>query len=238
MSGVALVTGSSGGIGKDVCSRLRHRGYQVIGLDIEPCEDTETILCDLSSDNFIQDLGVFDFGKVSLLVHCAAYQPASEMHLITDTQWTNAYRVNVLSIQALASFYLTDLATSAGTIICISSVHSRQTSPKLAAYAASKAALESWVRSASLEFGPRTAVIGLSLGAVDTPKLREGLMRWPSEKRNEITQRLISRTPIGRLGSSQDVASWVEFLASPAARFASGSVLEVNGGVTAWLGSE
>lgn len=238
MSRIAIVTGSSGGIGSEVCLALSGNGYQVLGLDSVDSKHVETVLCDLSLENFTSKIGRLDFGRVSLIVHCAAHQPAGDIARLSTDDWELAFRVNVLALQRLVSHYLEDLRQSGGSVVAISSIHGRQTSPKMAAYAASKSALDSWVRSAAIEYGPEIAVVGLSLGAVDTPKLREGLRRWPDNERKFITQRLISKTPMGRLGSASEVAEWVLFLSSASARFASGSILSVDGGVSAWLGSE
>ena len=238
MSGLALVTGSGGGIGSEICRKLDFLGYSVIGLDLVETPGISTITCDISEADFPNQLPQFENGQVSLIVHTAAYQPAAEIHQPEDREWEQALLTNLLSVQKLASKYRKDLESTRGTIITISSIHSIATSPKMAAYAASKAALNSWVRSAAIELGPKVAVIGLAPGAIDTPKLREGLQRWPLETQTAVLERLVSKTPMGRLGSAAEVAEWVSFLASPNARFATGSTIVLDGGVSAWLGSE
>ena len=238
MSGVALVTGSSGGIGSEIARKLKADGYNVLGLDRVDSKDVETVICDLSEPDFYSAIGHFDFGKVSLIVHVAAHQPTAHLADLIDEDWTKTLRVNLLSLQKLVTAYGSDLKATRGTIIAISSVHAEQTSEKMAAYAASKAALNSWVRSASIELGPEIAAIGVAPGAIDTPKLRQGLERWPERQRDAKLARLIERTPIGRLGTAEEVAEWVSFLASPAGRYASGSILSLDGGVSGWLGTE
>lgn len=238
MSGVAIVTGSSGGIGKEICRKLAGVGYSVVGLDLIPSKDFTTVVCDLSSPGFLAEIPQFDDGQVSLIVHAAASQPTGLIDQLTDADWFSSMNTNLLSIQRLMSRYRIELEKSRGTIITISSIHSFATSPKMAAYAASKAALNGWVRSAAIELGPRIAVIGLAPGAVDTPKLREGLARWPEDERRQVLERLIAKTPMARLGSATEIADWVEFLASPSARFATGTTISLDGGVSAWLGSE
>ncbi|MDA9916125.1 SDR family oxidoreductase [bacterium] len=235
---MAIVTGSGGGIGSEISRKLGSVGYSVIGLDLFETPGIATIKCDISEPDFPNRLPPFDNGQVSLIVHTAAYQPAANLHEIADKEWLKALQTNLLSLQKLASKFRKDLQSTRGTIIAISSIHSISTSPKMAAYAASKAALNSWVRSAAIELGPQVAVIGLAPGAIDTPKLRQGLERWPLEDQKAVLERLISKTPMGRLGSAAEVAEWVTFLASPHARFATGSTIVLDGGVSAWLGSE
>lgn len=238
MTGLAVVTGSGGGIGSEISRKLESVGYSVIGLDLFETPGISTIRCDISEPDFPNRIPPFDNGQVSLIVHTAAYQPAASIHEIGETEWLKALQTNLLSVQKLTSKYRKDLESTRGTIITISSIHSIATSPKMAAYAASKAALNSWVRSAAIELGPKVAVIGLAPGAIDTPKLREGLQRWPEEAQKAVLERLISKTPMGRLGSAAEIAEWVSFLASPNARFATGSTIVLDGGVSAWLGSE
>lgn len=238
MTSIALVTGSSGGIGSEIARKLKGDGYDVVGLDAVDSDSVETLVCDLSEPNFHRVVNQFDYGKVSLIVHVAAHQPTARIQDLTREDWIRSLGVNVLALQELVAKYFSDLKSTRGTVIAISSVHAEHTSEKMAAYAASKAALNSWVRSAAIELGPEISVVGVAPGAIDTPKLREGMERWPPEERNRKLGRLIERTPIGRLGTAEEIAQWVSFLASPAGRFASGSVLALNGGVTGWLGTE
>lgn len=238
MSGLALVTGSAGGIGSEICRRLVTEGYGVVGLDLVNGPSSNTVVCDISNPDFLNQIPEFENGPVSLVVHTAAYQPVGHIDELEDADWDKAYRTNLMPIQKLVAKYREDLEKTRGTVLAISSIHSSLTSPKMAAYAASKAALNSWVRSASIELGPKVAVIGLAPGAVDTPKLREGLGRWPEDIRTQVLDRLISKTPMGRLGSAAELAEWALFLASPSARFATGTTIALDGGVSAWLGSE
>lgn len=235
---IAVVTGSSGGIGSEICLSLSKSGYVVIGLDSNPNSENTSIVCDVGEPGFSSKIPALDFGAVSLIVHCAAEQPTTPVAEVSTETWERTFRVNVQAAGELTSRFLTQLRDTNGTVIVISSVHALETSPLLSVYAASKAALESWVRSAAIELGPRVSVVGLAPGAIDTAKLREGLLRYSEDERKSKLQYLIDRTPAGRLGSASEIAAWVSFLASPAGKFATGSTITLDGGVSSRLASE
>jgi len=237
MNSIAIVTGSSGGIGSEVCRQLLHDGFVVVGVDRVPSEFTNVIweMRDVPPDGTFP---TFDYGRVEVIVHCAATQPTEMLVETSREQWLEAIKVNVLALDHLVKEYFEDLSASRGTILAVSSVHAFETSSRMSAYAASKAALNSWVRSAAIELGPDVFTAGIALGAIDTPKLREGLERWSPTERKAKLQQLIDRTPVGRLGFAAEIAGWVSFLASGSARFSSGSVIRIDGGVSARLSSE
>jgi NAD(P)-dependent dehydrogenase (short-subunit alcohol dehydrogenase family) len=122
--------------------------------------------------------------------------------------------------------------------VVISSVHARATTTGINAYATTKAALEGWVRSAALDLGPDIRVNAVAPGAIDTAKLREGFARWGEASAEERKEVLRQRTALRRIGHPRDVAGAVSFLVSDEASFITGSVLVVDGGATARLGSE
>ena len=111
------------------------------------------------------------------------------------------------------------------------------TTPGIAAYSTTKAALEGWVRAAALDLAPRIRVNAVVPGAIDTPKLREGFARWGSEAAERLAV-LEERTPLSRVGTAQEVASLVSFLTSEQSRFTTGGSFVVDGGATIRLGSE
>lgn len=238
MSGIAIVTGSSGGLGSEVCRQLTLDGYTVYGIDEISSSEFSSLRADISVEGYTTLIPKFDTGRVQLVVHCAASQPTAGILDLTGSEFVDTLNVSVNALHELVKVFHSDLKATRGSVIAVSSVHAKATSPKMAAYAAAKAALESWVRSASIELGPEIAVIGLAPGAIDTPKLREGLLRYPPDERQTRLQSLIDRTPSGRIGSSEEIARWICFLGSHLGRFATGSTIVLDGGVTAKLSSE
>jgi NAD(P)-dependent dehydrogenase (short-subunit alcohol dehydrogenase family) len=240
VTGAVIVTGAAGGIGAALCERMRQDGYIAIGIDQKFASAADTCLqVDLSESEQLVDIGrelARDY-ELKAVVHNGAVQPIAGAGETSFAEWTNALRVNVLAVDALMSGTRENLAANDGSVVVISSVHGRATTGGITAYATTKAALEGWVRSAAMDLGPGIRVNAIAPGAIDTAKLREGFARWgeTAEKRKEM---LRQRTALRRIGAPSDVAGAVSFLIGDDARFVTGTVLVVDGGATARLGSE
>ncbi|MDA2895479.1 SDR family oxidoreductase [Mycolicibacterium sp. BiH015] len=241
MTQAVIITGAGGGIGVALCERLRLDGYFTIGMDISAAPAADAALqIDVSDSAQLIDVarelaGEYD---VKAVVHNAAVQPIAGAGATTVEEWTNALSVNVVAIDALAAGTRESLAANDGSIVAIGSVHGRATTGGVAAYATTKAALEGWVRSAALDLGPEIRVNAVAPGAIDTAKLREGFARWGDESAEKRKAILRQRTALRRIGDASDVAGAVSFLIGNDARFVTGTVLVVDGGATARLGSE
>lgn len=241
MTRAVIVTGAAGGIGAALCERMRKDGYIAIGIDrnAAPAADIDVQL-DMRESEELVTLGHSLARKYELkaVVHNAAAQPIAGAGDTSLDDWVAALRVNVIAVDALISGTRESLATSDGSVIVISSAHARATTGGVTAYATTKAALEGWVRSAALDLGPAIRVNAVAPGAIDTAKLREGFARWGDESAEERKAILRERTALRRIGEPEDVAGAVSFLIGDDARFVTGSVLVVDGGATARLGSE
>lgn len=240
MTRAVVITGAAGGIGAALCRRMRTEGYLVIGIDREPSPGADVDLrMDLRDSEQLTGVGR-QLGRdyaLKAVVHNAAVQTLAGTGETSLADWTDALRVNVLAADALVAGTSTSLAANDGSVVVVSSVHARATTGGLTAYATTKAALEGWVRSAALDLGPAIRVNAVAPGAIDTAKLSEGFARW-GESAEERKSVLRERTALGRIGEPADVAGAVAFLIGEDARFITGSVLVVDGGATARLGSE
>jgi len=235
-----IITGAGGGIGAAICQRVRGDGYIAIGIDRDFCTEADVdVRMDLRESERLIDLGrelARDY-QLKSVIHNAAVQPLAGAGETSLGEWLDSLRVNVIAVDALLSGTRESLATNEGSVVVVSSVHARATTGGLTAYATSKAALEGWVRSAALDLGPEIRVNAVAPGAIDTAKLREGFARW-GESAEEREAVLRERTALRRIGEPADVAAAVSFLIGDDARFITGSVLVVDGGATARLGSE
>lgn len=241
MSRAVVVTGAAGGIGAELCRRMRADGYIAIGIDQHPATAADIDLrVDLRDTAQLVTLGMELARKYELkaIVHNAAVQPMAGVGETPVDDWLDTLRINVIAVDALLSGTREDLAAHEGSVVVIGSVHGRATTSGIAAYATSKAALEGWVRAAALDLGPRIRVNAVAPGAIDTAKLREGFARWGEESAAERKAVLRQRTALQRIGEPRDVAGAVSFLIGDDARFVTGSVLVVDGGATARLGTE
>ncbi|BBX71539.1 SDR family NAD(P)-dependent oxidoreductase [Mycolicibacterium psychrotolerans] len=241
MRRAVVITGAAGGIGQALCERARADGYLAIGIDLRPSP-----VSDISYELDLRDSAnvirlshqISEEFELKAVIHNAAAQPIGGAGQTPIAEWTDILRTNVIAVDALLSATIHNLASNEGSVVAISSVHARATTGGLTAYAATKAALEGWVRSAALDLGPKIRVNAVSPGAIDTAKLREGFQRWEGASVEDRMAALRSRTALERIGSPSDVAAAVSFLISEEATFISGTVITVDGGATARLGSE
>ncbi|ORA68752.1 short-chain dehydrogenase [Mycolicibacterium elephantis] len=241
MTKAIIVTGAAGGIGSAVCARAQKDGYSVIGIDWQPIPAADTaIQIDLRDTESVLELSreLGHSHDVNAVVHCAATQPIAGAGDTAVEHWDEALRVNVIAVDVLVAGTRNSLAANDGSIVVVSSVHSRATSGGLTAYATTKAAVEGWVRSAALDLGPQIRVNAVAPGAIDTTKLREGFARWGTEAADQRMEVLCQRTALRRIGTPDEVAAAASFLIGRDARFITGAVLVVDGGASVRLGSE
>jgi NAD(P)-dependent dehydrogenase (short-subunit alcohol dehydrogenase family) len=241
MKQAVIVTGAAGGIGAALCRRAKEDGYLAVGIDRDAAGEADVqILADLRDSERLIALGAelsLEY-EIKALVHNAAVQPLAGAGQTSVMQWLDTLAVNLIAVDALLAGTRTNLAAHNGAVVVITSVHAHATTTGITAYAASKAALEGWVRAAALDLGPQIRVNAVAPGAINTAKLREGFARWGAESAENRMAVLRERTALRRIGEPGDVAGAVAFLIGDDASFVTGSVLTVDGGATARLGSE
>lgn len=237
---VALVTGGGHGIGKATIQRLVSEGARVAIGDID--QDAVTSLvnehgdkaiavrCDVTdspSVDFAVKKTVSHFGQLDILVNTAGggmFEASIETS--TDEQWMQLLDLNLLNVMRCLRAAIPHLLQSkhGGSIVTIGSVNG------LAAfggygYSAAKGGLDSIVRNIAAEYGPRGLRCNLiAPGTIDTRV-------W--DHQSEGKARLERMYPLGRIGSPDDVAAAVAFLASDDAAWVTGITLPVNGGILA-----
>jgi NAD(P)-dependent dehydrogenase (short-subunit alcohol dehydrogenase family) len=154
--------------------------------------------------------------------------------------WDEVFAVNVKGVFLVAKAALPYLRLSTrGTVVVVSSVQAHATQAGVAAYAASKGALNALVRSMAIDEAPYgVRVNAVCPGSVDTPMLRWSARRF-SDGSDEGTQQAIDdwgrSHPLGRVAQPVEIAEVVGFLASPRASFVTGEDVRVDGGLLATL---
>jgi glucose 1-dehydrogenase len=246
MSRVALITGALGGIGRATVTAFRSDGWTVMGVDrVQPESDLppdEFRQIDTAAEDAISRIGdlLGELGRLDALVNNAAVQLAKPLTETDPNEWDEILRINLRAPSLLIRTAFPYLRTTHGAIVNVSSVHAVATSPGVAAYAASKGGLVAMTRSAALEMAPDGIRVNAVLpGAIDTPMLRAGVARWAApEDLSAALEAMGRKTPLGRIGSPEEIAAVVLFLAGERASFITGQTLIVDGGATARLSTE
>ncbi|HKZ44675.1 MAG TPA: SDR family oxidoreductase [Anaerolineales bacterium] len=246
-----LITGAAGGIGRAVVELFASNGWQVVGVDRVDYEEQfpsnglficSDISIPESMESIFSRVRAFS-GRLDALVNNAAMQIAKPLLETTVEEWDQVMASNLRSVFLSARLAYPLLKESdAGAIVNVSSVHAVQTSANISAYAASKGGLLALTRAMAIEFAPDNIRVNAVLpGAVDTPMLRAGLGRDHVQGGNihERLENLASKTVNGRVGTPQEIAESIFFLAdNTRSSFMTGQALIIDGGATARLSTE
>ena len=239
---VALVTGASGGIGRSIALKLGSQGA-CLGVHYnsdkaradEVAEEIRNagseampLAADVTDSEQVQDMFrrlEDDWGGVDILVNNAGINKDSLLIRMSESDWDDVVAVNLkgafLCCRAAAK---TMLRKRWGRIIIISSIVGMVGNVGQANYAASKAGLVGLTKSLAREMASRNITVNsLTPGFIET-----GMARTMT---NEMMELVISRIAMGRLGSPQDVASLVAFLAGEEAGYITGQAFSVDGGL-------
>jgi 3-oxoacyl-[acyl-carrier protein] reductase len=238
---VALVTGASRGIGQAVALALGRAGATVVGtstseggaqgvgaalsaagiagrgalLDVGDAEGIDALVAAVEQE----------FGAVSILVNNAGITRDNLLLRMKDAEWDAVLDTDLKSVFRLCRAVLRGMMKArAGRIISITSVVGASGNPGQANYAAAKAGVAGLTRALAREIGSRGITVNcVAPGFIDTDMTRS----LPDAQRSA----LLGQIPLGRLGTAEDVAAAVAFLASPAAAYVTGTTLHVNGGM-------
>jgi 2-keto-3-deoxy-L-fuconate dehydrogenase len=231
---VALVTGAASGIGAAIVSRFRAAGARVAGLDVQkgPASDCD-LVADMRSDAALASAFAAmksAIGAPDILVHAAAATFHGGTLETEPAVYADIYDVNVIGAVRLLKWCVPEMkAKGGGSVILLSSINADFATPQLAAYAASKAALNGLMRTAALEFAPSNIrVNAIAPASIDTPALRASYARGGDPERARASN--ITRHPLARIGTPEEVAELALFLASRRAAWITGSVYPIDGG--------
>jgi NAD(P)-dependent dehydrogenase (short-subunit alcohol dehydrogenase family) len=240
----ALVTGASRGIGAASARALDAAGARVAlvarsGSDLEAVaadlgNDPQVIVADLSADDAAMVVGeeaLRLLGSVDVLVNNAGVGVRTDSTELDARAIDQIHALNVRSLLLLTTALVPSMVERArGSVVNVSSVSARVGTPRRAAYAASKGAVDAMTRSLAMEFGPR----GVRFNAI-APGAIVTAMWERSRAEPGVIEQVERHTALRRWGTPDDIASVVVFLASDAAAYVTGQTIEVDGGMASTL---
>jgi len=237
---VAVVTGGNSGIGFETARYFKDAGARVIitGRSADRVATAATqlgvkgIVADVMDLNAIDTLVAQvkeDFGNIDVLfVNAGIFSPApvgQTTEVMFDTQMGINFKGAVFTTEKFLP-----IINDGGSIINLSSINAYTGMPNTAIYAASKAALNSYTRTAATELAPRKIrVNSVNPGPTYTPIFAKTGM--PEEQLNEFAAAVQNRIPLKRFGQPEDIAKLVTFLASDDASFITGGEYNIDGGI-------
>ena len=245
---IALVTGGTGGIGTAICERLYKDGFTVVANyknftkamkwreeakkwredQLKMSIDVKVVEGDISDfksvERMMKEIND-DIGVVDVLVNNAGITRDTVLHKMTPEQWYEVINTNLNSIFVCTRHVIEGMiAKGWGRIISISSVNGQKGQFGQSNYAAAKAGMYGFTKSVAQEVAKKGITVNtISPGYIATPMV----MAVKEEVRNKI----IEQIPLGRLGTPEEIAGAIAYLASDDARYITGSNIAINGGL-------
>ncbi len=236
----AVVTGGASGIGAATCRRMTDEGARVAVIDRDGA-GAEKVAAEI--DGMAYEVDVTDFaaldaaigdadtklGGLNAIFNNAGVGNAMPLHEYPLDEWDRIVRINLTGVfHGLKAAAPRIVANGGGAIVSTSSISGTRPAAGEAPYAAAKAAVAALTATAALEYAPTVRVNAVAPGMIDT-----ALTTLMLEQTGlGLRPRMITKTPLGRVGAPEDIADVVVFLCSPLARFITGQNLVIDGGMT------
>lgn len=226
----ALVTGASSGIGAGAVARLQAEGMAVFGAAREAPADLVIDVAAAGAADSIVAAAAAALGGIDILVANAGISGFVALDGHPDAAWDEMIAINLSSVFRLCRAALPWLkASPRARIITIGSVMSDHGDAGMAAYAASKHGVLGLTRSLATELGPT----GITVNCIQPGAILTGITAPAFAAMPDFETLWRSKAPLGRIGTPDDIAGVIAFLASDDARFVSGHGIVVDGGAMA-----
>jgi NAD(P)-dependent dehydrogenase (short-subunit alcohol dehydrogenase family) len=235
---VCIVTGASQGIGEACARRLARDGARVVVSDIEDARGQAVagaigglyVHCDVGDKAQVEALvqqALVAHGRIDVLVNNAGIFKAADFLEVTEADFDAVLRVNLKGSFLVGQAVAREMVkTGGGAIVNMSSVNAVLTIPTIASYNVSKGGINQLTRVMALALADK----GVRVNAVAPGTIATELAAKAVLTSEEAKQRIMSRTPMKRLGEPSEVADVVAWLASDAASYVTGEIVVVDGG--------
>ena len=252
---VALVTGAGRGIGRAAAARLARGGAAVVLADVDGAAaraaadelaaaglrvaDEQADVSDGAAVRAVVDRTADRFGGLDVLVNSAGVQRYGTVVETSEELWAEVFAVNVTSAFLMSRSAIPLMRErGGGAIVNVSSTQAYAAQPSAAAYVTSKGALNALTRAMAVDH----AAEGIRVNAVCPASIDTPMLRWAAghladgRRPEELLAEWGAAHPVGRVGTSEEVAEVIAFLAGPHAGFITGADYRVDGGLLAALG--
>ncbi|WP_211236440.1 SDR family oxidoreductase [Marinomonas ushuaiensis] len=237
-----LITAAGQGIGLSSAKAFLDAGADVYGTDIniknlEGLPGLTALYLDVTSESEISAL-VEKIGNIDVLFNCAGYVHAGNILECDENAWNKSFDLNVTSMYRIVRAFLPGMIEQGGgAIINMASVASSVKGvPNRFAYTASKAAVIGLTKSIASDFiGQGIRCNAICPGTVDSPSLRQRITEQAEQQgvsEKIVYQQFIDRQPMGRIGTSEEIAKLALYLGSDASSYTSGTVQVIDGGMS------
>lgn len=236
MTGVAVVTGGTRGIGKDISKALLADGLKVAAIYHDNEEAAQQFTAETGAKTYKVDVVDYaaceraavaieeDLGAVTVLINNAGITRDSMLHKMTPAQWHAVIETNLTSCFHMCRVIVPGMRErSFGRVINISSINGQKGQLGQTNYSAAKAGIIGFTKALALE----NAAKGITVNAVCPGYIETDMT---GAMRQDVLESIIKQIPVGRMGKTTEVADFVAFLASDKAAFITGATLAANGG--------
>ena len=242
-----VITGGANGIGKACAQAFHKENANVVILDINDAgeklmaelgEKSLFLHCNVSNENEVTKAIQFaneKFGGIDVLVNNAGIQRYSSVTETTEEEWDLVMNVNLKSAFLCAKHTIPLMQKRGqGVIINVSSVQAFISQTTVAPYVTSKTALIGLTRSIAVDYGPQIRCVAVCPGTIDTPMLRDAINLSPDPK--VVMQECIDMHLVKRIGTAEEVAALILFLAGENGGFFTGQAIRIDGGLGVSIG--
>ena len=237
----AVVTGGASGIGEATCRALAHAGAAVTIADVDTgraealartLPGASVCTVDITDEAAVQRvLGAQPV--VDILVNNAGIGLVGTIEETAPEDFRRLFRVNVEGLFLVTAACLPELLRVQGTIVNVGSVAGLVGVKRRFAYCATKGAVIALTRQLAVDYAGRLRVNSVCPGTVDTPFVEAYLEKFHRHEKDAVREQLKARQPMGRLGQPDEIAHMILYLCSPESGFVTGSIVTIDGGLTA-----
>ncbi len=243
---VMIVSGGASGLGLAAAEKFAKNGFNIVLIDINEEKgkraeekikgmgvDAVFCVCDISNKEQVQKAAQTTkerFGRADVLINNAGLEVRGSILQCEEDDWVRLYDINLKGIYYMSNAFVPMMVEqNKGAVINTGSILGYRTVPERAAYSSSKGAIDTLTRTMAFDLAQHNIRVNCVVpGAIDTPLLRGSINDSPDPAETEKI--LGSKSVFGRMGTSEEVANVMYFLASDEASFVTGAAYFVDGG--------